>query len=67
MLLGKQHTFCISAYCDKLKDESINFTTDKERYMDGDVIEYQCAMSVVEGTATCDNTEWNKSQDCTGK
>ncbi|XP_056270895.1 coagulation factor XIII B chain-like isoform X1 [Pseudoliparis swirei] len=52
-------------YCDKLKDESINFTTDKERYMDGDVIEYQCAMSVVEGTATCDNTEWNKSQDCT--
>uniref|UniRef100_A0A8C3A2I9 Sushi domain-containing protein n=1 Tax=Cyclopterus lumpus TaxID=8103 RepID=A0A8C3A2I9_CYCLU len=51
-------------YCDKLKDESINFTADKERYMDGDVIEYQCVLYGIEGNATCNNTEWNKSEDC---
>uniref|UniRef100_A0A8C3A288 Sushi domain-containing protein n=1 Tax=Cyclopterus lumpus TaxID=8103 RepID=A0A8C3A288_CYCLU len=54
-------------YCDKLKDESINFTADKERYMDGDVIEYQCVLYGIEGNATCNNTEWNKSEDCKGK
>ncbi|XP_034386213.1 complement factor H-like [Cyclopterus lumpus] len=53
-------------YCDKLKDESINFTADKERYMDGDVIEYQCVLYGIEGNATCNNTEWNKSEDCKG-
>ena len=57
----------VSAYCDKLEDATMYFTTDKDRYMDGDVIKYQCFTSGVKGIATCVNTKWNKSQECEGK
>ncbi|XP_068446214.1 complement factor H-like isoform X2 [Clinocottus analis] len=51
-------------YCDQLKDDLMTFTADKERYVEGDVIKYQCVISGVEGNATCNNHEWNKSEDC---
>ncbi|XP_008293942.1 complement factor H like 4, partial [Stegastes partitus] len=57
-----------SAYCDKLSNEklSMNFTSDKDRYMNGDVIEYQCVIpdAAAEGTATCTDGKWIKTVEC---
>ncbi|XP_042369307.1 complement factor H-like [Plectropomus leopardus] len=53
-----------TSYCDKLKDDTMTITADKERYMDGEVITYKCAYSDVEHTAKCVNSNWNKSAEC---
>ncbi|XP_037625434.1 complement factor H-like [Sebastes umbrosus] len=49
-------------YCDKLEDATM--TPAQERYMDGELIKYQCIRTDVEGIATCVNTKWNKSEEC---
>ncbi|XP_008293902.1 complement factor H [Stegastes partitus] len=55
-------------YCDKLSNEklSMNFTSDKDRYMNGDVIEYECVIpdAAAEGTATCTDGKWIKTVEC---
>lgn len=46
----------------------MNFTVDKEKYKNGDSIEYQCKTKAgSNGTATCENGKWTKTMDCEGK
>uniref|UniRef100_A0A3Q1EEN8 Sushi domain-containing protein n=1 Tax=Acanthochromis polyacanthus TaxID=80966 RepID=A0A3Q1EEN8_9TELE len=63
----EKNIMCIR-YCDKLNNEkqSMNFTSDKDKYLDGDVIEYQCIIPdpVAKGSATCVDGKWNKTVEC---
>uniref|UniRef100_A0A3Q1B2W6 Sushi domain-containing protein n=1 Tax=Amphiprion ocellaris TaxID=80972 RepID=A0A3Q1B2W6_AMPOC len=58
----------ITSYCGKLNNEkqSMNFTSDKDKYMNGDVIEYQCIVPdpEAEGNATCTDGKWIKTVEC---
>uniref|UniRef100_G3NR25 Sushi domain-containing protein n=1 Tax=Gasterosteus aculeatus aculeatus TaxID=481459 RepID=G3NR25_GASAC len=54
-------------YCDKLRDESMTFTADKEIYLNEEFIRYRCDINNLEGIATCVNTKWNKTRECEGK
>ncbi|XP_059197828.1 complement factor H-like isoform X2 [Centropristis striata] len=54
-------------FCDKLEDITINFTANKEKYMDGENIKFECVVDGAEGMATCNNTKWVKSLKCTVK
>lgn len=61
------YVFVFSAYCDKLKDAKIIFSVNKENYMNGDVIHYQCIDYMhgdESGLATCINSKWNKTIEC---
>nr|XP_040039464.1 complement factor H-like [Gasterosteus aculeatus aculeatus] len=51
-------------YCDKLRDESMTFTADKEIYLNEEFIRYRCDINNLEGIATCVNTKWNKTREC---
>ncbi|XP_077964163.1 complement factor H isoform X4 [Gasterosteus aculeatus] len=51
-------------YCDKLRDESMTFTADKEIYLNEEFIRYRCDINNLEGIATCFNTKWNKTREC---
>nr|AAA92556.1 complement regulatory plasma protein [Paralabrax nebulifer] len=54
---------CTSS-CDKLVDVTMDFTADKEIYIEGQTIRYQCLIDGAEGIATCNNTKWVKSPQC---
>uniref|UniRef100_A0A3P9CI13 Complement factor H n=1 Tax=Maylandia zebra TaxID=106582 RepID=A0A3P9CI13_9CICH len=46
-------------YCDQLMDESLDFRAEKEKYMTGEIIEYQCKNRAgIIGTATCQHGKW---------
>ncbi|CAI5637020.1 unnamed protein product [Oreochromis niloticus] len=57
-------------YCDQLMDESqtMDFTAEKEKYMTGETIEYQCKNRAgITGTATCQHGNWAKTRECEEK
>uniref|UniRef100_A0A669DPL8 Complement factor H n=1 Tax=Oreochromis niloticus TaxID=8128 RepID=A0A669DPL8_ORENI len=57
-------------YCEKLMDESqtMDFTAEKEKYITGETIEYQCKNKAGNiGTATCQHGNWAKTTECEGK
>ncbi|XP_041861266.1 coagulation factor XIII B chain-like isoform X2 [Melanotaenia boesemani] len=55
-------------YCEKLQDDEITLepTQTKERYADGDTLDYRCKAGTKEGTATCTNSRWSKTVECQG-
>ncbi|XP_030583027.1 complement factor H-like [Archocentrus centrarchus] len=56
--------------CDKLQDEwqTMNFTADKEKYKNGEIIKYQCKNKErSNGTATCQDGNWTKTIECEEK
>ncbi|XP_047230338.1 complement factor H-like isoform X2 [Girardinichthys multiradiatus] len=58
-----------SAFCERLSDSRLTVTdTDKETYMEGDVIAYVCTApgANAEGNATCKNGKWIKTEKCPG-
>uniref|UniRef100_A0A3P9CI19 Complement factor H n=1 Tax=Maylandia zebra TaxID=106582 RepID=A0A3P9CI19_9CICH len=55
-------------YCDQLMDESLDFRAEKEKYMTGEIIEYQCKNRAgIIGTATCQHGKWAKAIECEEK
>ncbi|XP_025755199.1 complement factor H isoform X2 [Oreochromis niloticus] len=57
-------------YCEKLMDESqtMDFTAEKEKYITGETIEYQCKNKAGNiGTATCQHGNWAKTTECEEK
>uniref|UniRef100_A0A3Q4I199 Sushi domain-containing protein n=1 Tax=Neolamprologus brichardi TaxID=32507 RepID=A0A3Q4I199_NEOBR len=57
-------------YCEKLVDESqtMDFTAEKEKYMTGEIIEYQCKnREGIIGNATCQHGKWDKPIECEEK
>ncbi|XP_041861270.1 complement factor H-like isoform X3 [Melanotaenia boesemani] len=55
-------------YCEKLQDDKITLksTQTKERFADGDTLDYRCKAGTKEGTATCTNGRWFKTVECQG-
>ncbi|KAM9761622.1 complement factor H-like isoform 2-T2 [Menidia menidia] len=52
-------------YCDMLEDKTLTTKETKERYEDGEDVQYQCkSCENTKGTATCKNGNWEKSVDC---
>ncbi|KAM4740133.1 complement factor H [Anableps anableps] len=56
--------------CEKLSDSrlTVKVAMVKERYLEGDVIEYVCTApgTNTEGNATCENGMWTKTEECPG-
>nr|XP_057929822.1 complement factor H-like [Doryrhamphus excisus] len=55
-------------YCPKPKDadQTITFTVDKDKYMNGDIIQYRCIQPAgkIGGFATCVNGKWSEPIGC---
>ncbi|XP_063356779.1 complement factor H [Pelmatolapia mariae] len=55
-------------YCDQLMDDSLDFTAEKDKYMTGEIIQYQCKNKAgITGTATCQHGKWAKTIECEEK
>lgn len=59
--------FLFSVYCDLPKDDTITFKVPKERFIDGEVLQYQCSQNSEHLNATCVDGNWNMTVECEGK
>ncbi|XP_054645337.1 complement factor H-like isoform X2 [Dunckerocampus dactyliophorus] len=59
-----------TSYCPKPQDadQTMTFTTDKDKYMNGDIIQYRCIQTAgkIGGFATCVNGKWSQPIECGG-
>ncbi|XP_043986327.1 complement factor H-like isoform X3 [Gambusia affinis] len=65
----KRNITCVPS-CEQLNDTRLRVTTDtiKETYLAGDVVQYECTAPGAnrQGSATCENGKWTKSEECPG-
>uniref|UniRef100_A0A674MP45 Sushi domain-containing protein n=1 Tax=Takifugu rubripes TaxID=31033 RepID=A0A674MP45_TAKRU len=54
-------------YCDLPKDHTITFKVHKDRFVDGEVLQYQCSENGEYLNATCVDGKWDKTVECDGK
>ncbi|XP_029684592.1 complement factor H isoform X5 [Takifugu rubripes] len=51
-------------YCDLPKDHTITFKVHKDRFVDGEVLQYQCSENGEYLNATCVDGKWDKTVEC---
>lgn len=54
-------------YCDSPKDDTIIFKVQKDRFLDGEILQYQCTRRGEHLSATCTDGKWDKIVECDGK
>lgn len=61
------YIFVFSGYCDLPKGDTITVKGDKDRFIDGEVLQYQCSQNAEHLNATCVDGKWNMTVECDGK
>lgn len=67
--LAKRITYiCVfSAYCEVPEDDKIISSENKDKFLDGEVFYYQCALQADHFSATCVDGKWKTKVECVGK
>lgn len=57
----------LSGYCDSPKIDTITFEVQRDRFLDGEVLLYQCTNNAEHFNATCIDGKWDRRVECDGK